>query len=170
MLFLATMEARGSGPRTAGLVILLLSFYGWIFVPGWGLFAGGSPVQPVAFLLPVLLMLGMGYLVATARTPKMIVIVLVAALLPTALLLATGYPPSGTGTQYSCSEVAVVNASSPFIQYTNVCSPYQVALSGPGFPSEYALWVTVFASVAVLVDIFFIGSYRMVKVSPAEAQ
>jgi hypothetical protein len=152
-------------------VILLLSFYGWIFVPGWGILAGGGPfIQPVEYFLPVLLMLGMGYLVETARTPKTIVLVLLAALLPTALLLATGYPSPGTGTQYSCSEVALVNASSPFAQYTNVCSPYQVTLSGPGFPSEYALWVTVFASFAALVDIFFVGSYRMVKASTAEAQ
>jgi len=170
ILFLGTMEARESGPRTAGLVILLFSFYGWIFIPGWGLFSGGSAfVQPIAFLLPVLLVLGLGYFVVTARTPKMIVLVLLAALLLTVLLLATGYPPPGTATQYSCSETAIVNASSPIIEYANACSPYQVALSGSGFPSEYTLWVAVFAAFAALIDIVFVGSYRMAKVSTAEA-
>ncbi len=171
ILFLGTLEQRETGLRTLGLAILLLSFYGWFFIPGSGLFTSSNAfVQPLLFLLPVTLIVGLGYLVATARTPRAIVIVLLAALIPTALLLAAGYPAPGLGTQYSCSETTVVNASSPFPEYTNVCSPYRVILAGPGFPSEYVLWVTVFASFAALVDIVFVGSYRMTKVSTEEAQ
>lgn len=161
IFFLGTLEERETGIRTLGLAILLLSFYGWFFVPGPSLFTSSNPfVQPVSFLLPVLLIMAMGYLIATARSPRVIVIVLLAALLPTALMQAAGYPAPGIGTQYSCSETTVVNASSPFPVSTNVCSPYQVTLAGLGFPTEYVLWVTVLAVVAAFVDIVFVHSYR----------
>jgi hypothetical protein len=168
ILFLGTLEKHETGIRTAGLAILLLSFYGWFFVPGSGLFTSSNPfVQPLLLLLPVLLIMAMGYLVATARTPKVILIVLLAALLPSALLVAVGYPAPGMGTQYSCSETTIVNASSPFPVTTNVCTPYQVTLAGPGFPSEYVLWVTIFAVVAAIADIVFIHSYRSGRARPA---
>jgi hypothetical protein len=167
ILFLGTLEKHETGTRTAGLAILLLSFYGWFFIPDSGVFTSSDPfVQPLLFLVPMSLIMAMGYLVATVRTPKVILIVLVAALPPAGLLVAAGYPPPGIGTQYSCSETTVVNASSPFPATTNVCTPYQVTLAGPGFPSEYVLWVTIFAAAAAIADITFIHSYRPEKTRP----
>ena len=162
ILFLGSLEKRETGTRTAGLAILLLSFYGlFFFGSGSGLFAGGNEyVQPLLLLLPATLMMGLGYLVATARTAKVIVIVFLAALLGTGLLLVAGYPHPIIGTQYSCSQTEVVNASSPFPVYIDVCTPYSVALPGPGLASDYVVWLTIFAAIAAIADAVFIQSYR----------
>jgi hypothetical protein len=167
VLSLGTLEERETGLRTAGLGVLLLTFYVWIFAPGLILSVSGDAfLRPVTILLPALLTMAMGYLVTTARTPKLIAFVLLAALIPTVLMIATGYPPPGVGTQYSCSETTIVNASSPYPQYANVCSPYQVPLPGPGFVNAYALWVTALATVTVVADIVFIHSHRTEKPPP----
>lgn len=160
--FLGTfLVLPASGKRIAGLAILLVSFYILLFAPSPSPLASNNPfVQPALVLFPLLLVMGMGYLFATARTPRVIVAVLLVALIPATLAVVAGFPAPGSATQYSCSETTVVNATSPFPEYTNACSPYQATLAGPSFPSDYAFWVTISAVVAAVVGIVFFHSYR----------